>query len=118
MTIDEKICAINGKIVAKKKKLAEVSASINKKKAMEKTLTSEIDALEKKIFELEAQQLFNMLNDKEIDITRVINAVNSGIFNECATDITTENGAINSTTAEEEEKSDEISGSGKALSNA
>lgn len=119
MTIDEKIAALTEKIEAKKQKLSEITAVIKKKKAESKVLNSEIDSLTRSIDELDAQRLICKLKSKGVGITSVIEAVDAGVFdNENAANSTTENGAINSTTAEQEEKPDEISGSGKALGNA
>lgn len=121
MTIDEKIASYTEKVESKKQKLAEVVATIDKKKAVAKSLSNDIESLTKSIFDMEAQRLFCMLKDKGIGIGTVIEAVTTGIFDkeECAINSTNENGADNS--AEEikqEEITDEISGSGKALGNA
>ena len=112
MTIDEKIASYTEKLEGKKQKLAEVTAAIEKKKATAKSLSNEIESLSKSIFDMEAQRLFGMLKDKGIGIGTVIEAVTTGIFDN-------ENCAINSTEQiKQEEKTDEISSSGKALGNA
>ena len=121
MTIDEKIASYTEKVESNKQKLAEVTAAIEKKKAAAKSLSNEIESLTKSIFDMEAQRLFGMLKDKGIGIGTVIEAVTTGVFDkeECAINSTNENGSDNS--AEEikqEEITDEISGSGKALGNA
>lgn len=121
MTIDEKIASLTEKAETKKKKLSAVTAVIEKKKAVAKSLTSEIETLTKNIFDLKAQRLFGMLKDKGIGIGTVIEAVTTGIFDteNCAANGTEENGAINSTEQIiQEEKTDEISGSGKTVGDA
>lgn len=112
MTIDEKIASYTEKLEGKKQKLAEVTAAIEKKKATAKSLSNEIESLSKSIFDMEAQRLFGMLKDKGIGIGTVIEAVTTGIFDN-------ENCAINSTEQiKQEEKTDEISSSGKTLGDA
>lgn len=112
MTIDEKIASYTEKLEGKKQKLAEVTAAIEKKKAVAKSLSGEIESLTKSIFDMEAQRLFGMLKDKGIGIGTVIEAVTTGIFDN-------ENCAINSTEQiKQEEKTDEISSSGKTLGDA
>lgn len=121
MTIDEKIASYTEKLEGKKQKLAEVMATIDKKKAVAKALSNEIESLSRSIFDMEAQRLFGMLKDKGIGIGTVIEAVTTGIFDneKCAINSTDENGAINSTEQiKQEEKTDEISSSGKTLGDA
>ena len=121
MTIDEKIASYTEKLEVKKQKLAEVVATIDKKKAVAKALSNEIESLTKSIFDMEAQRLFGMLKEKGIGIGTVIEAVTTGIFDkeECAINSTNEIGTDNSAKEiKQEEKTDEIIGSGKALGNA
>lgn len=118
MNTDEKIAAYSEKVEVKKKKLDEINAVIEKKKTAAAALKADIDALSKNIFELEAQRLFSMLKDKGIGIGTVIEAVGTGIFDDenSAAD-RKENGAINST-IEQEENKNETGSSGKTIGNA
>ena len=116
MNTDEKIAAYSEKVEVKKKKLDEITAVIEKKKTAAAALKADIDALSKNIFELEAQRLFSMLKDKGIGT--VIEAVSTGIFdNENSAADSKENGAINST-IEQEENKNETGSSGKTVGNA
>ena len=117
MNTDEKIAAYSEKVEVKKKKLDEINTVIEKKKTAAAALKADIDALSKNIFELEAQRLFSMLN-KGIGIGTVIEAVGTGIFDDenSAAD-RKENGAINST-IEQEENKNETGNSGKTVGNA
>lgn len=119
LNIDEKIAAYSEKVEVKKKKLDEITAVIEKKKTAAAALKADIDALSRNIFELEAQRLFSMLKDKGIGIGTVIEAVTTGIFDNenCAINSTDENGAINST-IEQEENKNETGSSGKTVGNA
>lgn len=118
MNTDEKIAAYSEKVEVKKKKLDEINAVIEKKKTAAAALKADIDDLSKNIFELEAQRLFSMLKDKGIGIGTVIEAVSTGIFDDenSAAD-SKENGAINST-IEQEENKNETGSSGKTVGNA
>ena len=107
MNTDEKIAAYSEKVEVKKKKLDEINAVIEKKKTAAAALKADIDALSKNIFELEAQRLFSMLKDKGIGIGTVIEAVSTGIFDdENSAANSKENGAINSTIEQEENKNE------------
>ena len=107
MNTDEKIAAYSEKVEVKKKKLDEINTVIEKKKAAAAALKADIDALSKNIFELEAQRLFSMLKDKGIGIGTVIEAVSTGIFDdENSAANSKENGAINSTIEQEENKNE------------
>lgn len=117
MNTDEKIAAYSEKVEVKKKKLDEINAVIEKKKTAAAALKADIDALSKNIFELEAQRLFSMLKDKGIGIGTVIEAVSTGIFDENSAADGKENGAINSTIKQEENKN-ETGNSGKTVGNA
>ena len=118
MNTDEKIAAYSEKVEVKKKKLDEINTVIEKKKTAAAALKADIDALSKNIFELEAQRLFSMLKDKGIGRGTVIEAVGTGIFDDenSAAD-RKENGAINST-IEQEENKNETGNSGKTVGNA
>lgn len=118
MNTDEKIAAYSEKVEVKKKKLDEINSVIEKKKTAAAALKADIDALSKNIFELEAQRLFSMLKDKGIGIGTVIEAVSTGFFdNENGAADSKENGAINSTIKQEENKN-ETGSSGKTVGNA
>lgn len=117
MNTDEKIAAYSEKVEVKKKKLDEINTVIEKKKTSAAALKADIDALSKNIFELEAQRLFRMLKDKGIGIGTVIEAVSTGIFDENSAADGKENGAINSTIKQEENKN-ETGNSGKTVGNA
>lgn len=117
LNIDEKIAAYSEKVEVKKKKLDEINAVIEKKKTAAAVLKADIDTLSKNIFELEAQRLFSMLKDKGIGIGTVIEAVSTGIFDENSAADGKENGAINSTIKQEENKN-ETGSSGKTVGNA
>lgn len=117
LNIDEKIAAYSEKVEAKKKKLDEITAVIEKKKTAAAALKADIDSLSRNIFELEAQRLFSMLKDKGIGIGTVIEAVSTGIFDENSAADGKENGAINST-IEQEENKNETGSSGKTVGNA
>lgn len=117
MNTDEKIAAYSEKVEVKKKKLDEINAVIEKKKAAAAALKADIDALSKNIFELEAQRLFSMLKDKGIGIGTVIEAVSTGIFdNENSAADSKENGS--NSTIEQEENKNETGSSGKTVGNA
>ena len=117
LNIDEKIAAYSEKVEVKKKKLDEITAVIEKKKTAAAALKADIDALSRNIFELEAQRLFSMLKDKGIGIGTVIEAVSTGIFDENSAADSKENGAINST-IEQDENKNETGSSGKTVGNA
>ena len=95
MNTDEKIAAYSEKVEVKKKKLDEINAVIEKKKTAAAAL-----------------------KDKGIGIGTVIEAVSTGIFDDenSAAD-SKENGAINST-IEQEENKNETGSSGKTVGNA
>jgi len=112
LNIDERITSLNEKAAVKRKRLAAIMQDIEKKKAVAQALTAEIKGYEKNIFDLEAQRLLDKLKSKGVGITSVIEAVEAGIFDEKSC-------AINSTEQKtQEDKTDEISSSGKTVGNA
>ncbi len=116
MTVAEKIISLNEKLARKQEKLAETNASIERKRNAAKALNSEIEAIKKSLFDLNMEQLFSMLKDKGIGIEEITEAVTAGIFDKPET---VEDCAINSTkNMKQEEKTDDISGSGETLGNA
>jgi septal ring factor EnvC (AmiA/AmiB activator) len=115
MTIDEKIAVLTEKAAAKRQKLANITESIERRKNTAKVLNSEIEALAKNIFDLEAERLFAVLKEKEISVAEIVEAVSAGIFDSNSA----ENCAINNTeNIMQEEMTDEIDSSGKTVGNA
>ncbi len=109
MGVEEKIATLDEKVAAKRKKLSELTVSIERKRATAKEINGEIDRLEKSIFELKAQQLFGKLKDRDVSISSVIEAVEAGIFNN-------NNCATNSTNSDlQEENNNETDSSRKAM---
>lgn len=113
MTIEEKLAGLNDKLKTKQAKLNDITASIEKKRSEAKKLTDELDKIKKEISCLETEKLTNLLKSRNIGIETVIEAVSAGIFDD------NNGGAVNGTeNITQEEKTDEISGSGKTVGNA
>ena len=68
MTIDEKIASYTEKLEGKKQKLAKVVATIDKKKAVAKALSNEIESLTKE----EVDSIFSDDEEARKDIYRVL----------------------------------------------
>ena len=111
MTIEEKIAALDKNVAKKSEKLNTITAVIESKRTAAKKLAAEIDRLEKNKCDLQAELLFAKLKGKGIGIGSVIKAIDTGAI--CSTG---DDSAKSSTNMEQEEKPNEISDSGKAIS--
>lgn len=129
--VKEKIADLRVKAQAKQKRYDELAAKSEALKSQLKTLGKELSDITGEIKKLETQSLIQTLESKGIAVSEIEEAVAAGIFAaNTSTDATDEAAADNSTpteppaerdtyiTNEQEETSDEIGGSRKALGNA
>ena len=124
--IKSKIADLRAKETAKKKRFDELTAKSEALKNQLKTLSKELSDIAGEIRKLEMQSLIKTLENKGIGVSEVEKAVEAGIFGtediaalaETVTETRSEDEIDHDNTDEQEENSDEIGSSRKALGNA
>ena len=124
--IKSKIADLRAKETAKKKRFDELTAKAETLKNQLKTLSKELSDIASEIRKLEMQSLIKTLETKGIGVSEVEKAVEAGVFGtediaalaETITETKSEDESDRDNTDEQEEISNEIGSSRKALGDA